>query len=95
NGQAVLCCDDAEGKTNYGNIFEIGIEAAWNNMQKEHAVIYDKKYSEAISPKKECPLVITGGGADLILPILDMKYIYNENLSFMGLKYIYERENDR
>ena len=54
-----------------------------------------KKYSEVISPKKECPLVITGGGADLILPILDMKYIYNENLSFMGLKYIYERENDR
>ncbi len=47
NGQAVLCCDDAEGKTNYGNIFEIGIEAAWNKMQKEHQVIYDKKYSEA------------------------------------------------
>ena len=47
NGQAVLCCDDAEGKTNYGNIFEIGIEAAWKNMQKEHRIIYDKKYSEA------------------------------------------------
>ena len=30
-----------------------------------------------------------------MLPILDMKYIYNEHLSFMGLKYIYERENDR
>ena len=47
NGQAVLCCDDAEGKTNYGNIFEIGIEGAWKNMQKEHRIIYDKKYSEA------------------------------------------------
>ena len=47
NGQAVLCCDDAEGKTNYANIFEIGIEAAWKNMQKEHRIIYDKKYSEA------------------------------------------------
>jgi len=47
NGQAVLCCDDAEGKTNYGNIFEIGIEGAWKTMQKEHKIIYDKKYSEA------------------------------------------------
>ena len=47
NGQAVLCCDDAEGKTNYGNIFEIGIEKAWNNLQKEHDIIYNKKYSES------------------------------------------------
>jgi hypothetical protein len=47
NGQAVLCCDDAEGKTNYGNIFEIGIEGTWKVMQKEHKLIYDKKYSEA------------------------------------------------
>ena len=46
NGQAVLCCDDAEGKTNYGNIFEIGIEGAWKNMQKEHEIIYAEKYSE-------------------------------------------------
>jgi len=46
NGQAVLCCDDAEGKTNYGNIFEIGIEGAWKNMQKEHEIIYAKEYSD-------------------------------------------------
>ena len=28
SGQVVLCCDDADGKTNYGNVFEIGIEQA-------------------------------------------------------------------
>ena len=54
-----------------------------------------KKYSNEISPKKDCPLIITGGGAELILPILDLNYIYNENLSFMGLKYIYEQENNK
>ncbi|MBA46595.1 MAG: hypothetical protein CL893_00740 [Dehalococcoidia bacterium] len=53
-----------------------------------------KKYSEKISSQKDCPLIITGGGAELILPILDLEYIYNENLSFMGLKYIYEQENN-
>lgn len=47
DGQAVLCCDDAEGKTNYGNVFEIGIEKAWHNLQKEHNIIYDKKYSDS------------------------------------------------
>ena len=47
NGQAVLCCDDAEGKTNYGNVFEIGIEQAWQNLQKEHAIIYAKEYAES------------------------------------------------
>ena len=46
NGQTVLCCDDAEGKTNYGNVFEIGIEQAWQNLQKEHAIIYAKEYAE-------------------------------------------------
>ena len=46
-GQTVLCCDDAEGKTNYGNVFEIGIEKAWQNLQKEHAIIYDKEYNES------------------------------------------------
>ena len=46
-GQAVLCCDDAEGKTDYGNIFEIGIEGVWQNLQKEHDIIYDKKYSDS------------------------------------------------
>jgi hypothetical protein len=47
DGQAVLCCDDATGKTNYGNVFEIGIEKAWHNLQKEHNIIYDKKYSNS------------------------------------------------
>jgi len=47
DGQTVLCCDDAEGKTNYGNVFEIGIEKAWNNLQKEHTTIYAKEYSES------------------------------------------------
>ena len=44
DGQTVLCCDDAEGKTNYGNVFEIGIEKAWNNLQKEHSIINDRLY---------------------------------------------------
>ena len=38
---------DAEGKTNYGNVFELGIEKVWQNLQKEHAIIYDKEYSES------------------------------------------------
>jgi hypothetical protein len=46
-GQTVLCCDDAEGKTNYGNVFEIGIEKAWQNLQKEHDIIYNKEYNES------------------------------------------------
>ena len=46
DGQTVLCCDDADGKTNYGNVFEIGIEKAWQNVQREHNIIYDKKYSK-------------------------------------------------
>ncbi len=47
DGKTVLCCDDAEGKTNYGNVFEIGIEKAWHNLQKEHAIIYAKEYSDS------------------------------------------------
>ena len=47
DGQTVLCCDDAEGKTNYGNVFEIGIEKVWQNLQKEHAIIYNKEYAES------------------------------------------------
>lgn len=47
DGQVVLCCDDADGKTNYGNVFEIGIEKAWHNLQKEHNIIYDQKYSKS------------------------------------------------
>ena len=47
DGQAVLCCDDANGKTNYGNVFESGIETVWRNLQKEHDVIYATEYNEA------------------------------------------------
>jgi len=47
DGKTVLCCDDAEGKTNYGNVFEIGIEKVWHNLQKEHAIIYAKEYSDS------------------------------------------------
>jgi sulfatase maturation enzyme AslB (radical SAM superfamily) len=46
NGQVVLCCDDADGKTNYGNVFESGIEAVWKNLQKEHDIIYSTDYIE-------------------------------------------------
>lgn len=46
DGQAVLCCDDADGKTDYGNVFESGIEKVWQNLQKEHDIIFATKYSE-------------------------------------------------
>lgn len=46
DGQAVLCCDDADGKTNYGNVFELGIEKVWQNLQKEHDIIYATEYKE-------------------------------------------------
>ena len=42
----VLCCDDAEKLTNYGNVFELGIEKVWQNLRKEHGLIYNKEYSE-------------------------------------------------
>jgi hypothetical protein len=46
DGTAVLCCDDAEKLTNYGNVFELGIEKVWQNLRKEHDLIYNKEYSE-------------------------------------------------
>ena len=49
-----------------------------------------KMYKEVISKNKEIKLIITGGGADLITPNLDIEFIYNEHLSFIGLKYTYE-----
>ena len=45
DGQAVLCCDDADGKTNYGNVFELGIEKVWQNLQQEHDIIYATDYN--------------------------------------------------
>jgi hypothetical protein len=47
DGTAVLCCEDATKKTNYGNVFELGIEKVWNNLLKEINLIYSKKYIEA------------------------------------------------
>ena len=47
DGTAVLCCEDATKKTNYGNVFELGIEKVWNNLLKEINLIYSKKYTEA------------------------------------------------
>jgi MoaA/NifB/PqqE/SkfB family radical SAM enzyme len=46
NGQVVLCCDDADGKTNYGNVFKDGIEETWKNIQNEHTLIFEKTFSE-------------------------------------------------
>lgn len=46
DGQVVLCCDDADGKTNYGNVFSDGIETTWRNLQDEHTLIFEKKFSE-------------------------------------------------
>ena len=46
DGQTVLCCDDADGKTNFGNVFDIGIEKAWQNLVQEHEIIFDKKYTD-------------------------------------------------
>ena len=49
-----------------------------------------KKYKEIVSKNKEIKLIITGGGGELIVPNLDFEFIYNEHLSFIGLKYIYD-----
>ena len=46
DGQAVLCCDDADGKTNFGNVFKDGIEKVWRELSKFHNLIFDKKYSD-------------------------------------------------
>lgn len=46
DGTAVLCCDDATKLTNYGNVFEVGIEKVWQNLQKAHKLIYDKEYTK-------------------------------------------------
>ena len=47
NGDVVLCCDDADGKTHYGNVFEDGLLECWQRVQREHDVIYSKKYTDA------------------------------------------------
>jgi hypothetical protein len=46
DGTAVLCCDDATKQTNFGNVFDIGISGAWNNLRKYHNMIYSQQYSD-------------------------------------------------
>ena len=46
DGQAVLCCDDATKKTDYGNVFQLGIENVWKNLKQAHELIYNKEYSK-------------------------------------------------
>ncbi len=52
SGRAALCCDMPFDRnfpieqTNYGNVFEIGIEGVWANLTKEHQLIYDQEFSE-------------------------------------------------
>jgi len=47
DGTAVLCCEDATKKTNYGNVFEDGVEKVWNNLRKEIELIYSRTFTEA------------------------------------------------
>jgi uncharacterized Fe-S cluster-containing radical SAM superfamily protein len=46
DGTAVLCCDDATKQTNFGNVFEIGIEGVWDRLREYHNMIYSKQYSD-------------------------------------------------
>jgi hypothetical protein len=46
DGQAVLCCDDATGQTDFGNVFDIGIGGVWKNVSQYHKLIYDAVYSD-------------------------------------------------
>ncbi len=46
DGQAVLCCDDATGKTNFGNVFEIGMKGVWKNLSDYHKKIFSTKYTD-------------------------------------------------
>ena len=47
DGTAVLCCEDATKKTNYGNVFEDGVEKVWDNLRKEIELIYSRTFTEA------------------------------------------------
>ena len=47
DGTAVLCCEDATKRTDYGNAFKDGIEKVWDNLREEIVLIYSKKYTEA------------------------------------------------
>ena len=47
DGTAVLCCEDATKRTNYGNVFNDGIEKVWDNLRQEIVLIYSRKFTEA------------------------------------------------
>ena len=47
DGTAVLCCEDATKRTDYGNVFKDGVEKVWGNLREEILLIYSKKYTEA------------------------------------------------
>ena len=46
SGQAVLCCDDATGQTDFGNVFDIGVSGVWENVSQYHKLIYDNTYND-------------------------------------------------
>ena len=46
DGQAVLCCDDATGQTDFGNVFDIGVSGVWKNVSHYHQLIYDTTYND-------------------------------------------------
>ena len=46
DGSAVLCCDDATKQTNFGNVFEIGVEGVWRKLTEYHNLVYSKTYSD-------------------------------------------------
>jgi hypothetical protein len=46
DGQAVLCCDDATGQTDFGNVFDIGVSGVWKNVSQYHKLIYDTTYND-------------------------------------------------
>lgn len=46
DGQVVLCCDDATGQTDFGNVFDIGVSGVWENVSRYHKLIYDTTYND-------------------------------------------------
>ena len=46
DGTAVLCCDDATKQTNFGNVFDIGVEGVWKKLTEYHNLVYSKTFSE-------------------------------------------------
>lgn len=46
DGTAVLCCDDATKQTNFGNVFDIGVEGVWKKLTEYHNLVYSKTFSD-------------------------------------------------